>query len=308
MFLFGAFPEVLRLTPLEVITLTFLVDRLTTIGCDGFPITIWHILMALTVLLLASAGWHVPQSLPCHTLGCRALTCMCCYQLAPSCPFMATLSFLDPTFGKQGRVLCDQAEDVMADSQFPIPQGMPHSIHPQRQSDAGNIDAVTPGALPTAGFSGPASVLTSNLIQPACDLCRPFEENVPDSIGCENLQRQVGCHACQALGCWRTKPSCPFYGRDREGHRDASFGDNVPHMHQTRIEILKDGVALQPGRRLSQSWWIGHNIVLRIEGLHYCMGAASGDGFNCLIDTLRQSLGLVCNVSYVRRILEQWYL
>jgi len=71
-----------------------------------------------------------------------------------------------------------------------------------------------------------------------------------------------------------------------------------------QIEILKDGEALETDRILKPMWWIGHRIVIRIEGLDYFVGAASGDGCNCLIDSLRQCLNLICNVSYIRQVLE----
>ena len=69
-------------------------------------------------------------------------------------------------------------------------------------------------------------------------------------------------------------------------------------MSQTRIEILKDDEALETGRILAPMWWINHRIVIRIEGVDYFMGAASGEDCNCLIDTLRQCFDLVCNVSW----------
>lgn len=86
---------------------------------------------------------------------------------------------------------------------------------------------------------------------------------------------------------------------------DAGLGDNVPHMRQTRIEILKDGVSLETGMQLGALWWNGHSIVVRIEGREYSMGAASGDGCNCLIDTFRQCMHLICNVSLIRGLLER---
>ena len=137
-----------------------------------------------------------------------------------------------------------------------------------------------------------------------CELCWPREDNVLNSVQCANLQRQQGCHSCGRVGCWSTKRACLFYNRDRENHPDAGVGDDVAHIHQMHIEILKDGEALQTGRILAPMWWIGHRIVIRIEGLDYFVGAASGDGCNCLVDSLRQCFNMICNVSYVRQVLE----
>ena len=74
-----------------------------------------------------------------------------------------------------------------------------------------------------------------------CTQCWPFKDNVLNSMACENLQRLKGCHACGTVGCWTTNSVCAFYNRHREHHQDADVGDNVPHMSQTCIEILKDG-------------------------------------------------------------------
>ena len=121
-----------------------------------------------------------------------------------------------------------------------------------------------------------------------CELCWPREDNGRNSMECENLQRREGCHACGRVGCCTTRLVCPFYNRGRENHRATGLGNNVPHMAQTRIEILKDDAAVDTGRILVPMWWISHRIVIRIEGVDYFMGAASGHGCNCLIDTLRQ--------------------
>ena len=138
-----------------------------------------------------------------------------------------------------------------------------------------------------------------------CELCWPLEHNAPNSTQCQDLQRREGCHACGTVGCWRTSRGCPFFNRHREVHPDAGLGDNVPHMVQTRIQILKDDVAVPTGRPLVAMWWLNHRITVRIESVDYYMGRASGSGCNCLIDTLRQCLNLVCNVSYVRQLLEE---
>ena len=43
-----------------------------------------------------------------------------------------------------------------------------------------------------------------------------------------------------------------------------------------------------------------------IDSQSYQLGSASGDGYNCLIDTLRQKLpGVICSVSGVRAALEE---
>ena len=100
----GTFQHILSLTPLEVCALTSLTDGLATIGGNVFPNMMWQNLLAVMVLLLATAGWHVPQQLPCHSLMCRTLSCMCCYVLRSTHPMLVPVAFFVPTFGKQGRL------------------------------------------------------------------------------------------------------------------------------------------------------------------------------------------------------------
>ena len=91
------------------------------------------------------------------------------------------------------------------------------------------------------------------------------------------------CAACDQLG--HDAASCPFFaGRAREAHPDAALGDTVPHMFQ--MDVRRDGAF----------FWV--------DGRKYRRGYASGRDNNCLIDTLRQKLGLICNVEWVRSQLQ----
>ena len=67
-------------------------------------------------------------------------------------------------------------------------------------------------------------------------------------------------------------------------HRDADWGDSVPHLTQTA--------------------WHREGELVVIEGRLYEQGHASGHENNCLIDTLRQSLGIEADASWVREQLE----
>ena len=66
------------------------------------------------------------------------------------------------------------------------------------------------------------------------------------------------------------------------------LGDNVPHMRQLAWEVLP--------RRTAQ----GAQVV-RVEGQDFFAGEANGDQNNCLIDTLRQQLGVVADLGAVRK-------
>ena len=78
----------------------------------------------------------------------------------------------------------------------------------------------------------------------------------------------------------------------------------MPHISETRIRILADGVEQIAANR-APNWYRGHVLDIEIDGKGYHLGSASGDGYNCLIDTLRQVLpGIMCNVAAVRSALE----
>ena len=125
-----------------------------------------------------------------------------------------------------------------------------------------------------------------------------------DSSQCHAFQREHGCHACDKKGCWTSSSTCVFRNRNREDHVDASLGDNVDHMRRTSIECFVDGIKVAHNARRRPNWWYGHDVEFHIDGKAFRMGIASGDGCNCLIDTIRQALDIECDVSEVRAHLE----
>ena len=81
-------------------------------------------------------------------------------------------------------------------------------------------------------------------------------------------------------------------------------GDNVPHISETRIRIVADGVE-QTAANKAPYWYQDKVLEIEVDGRSYHLGCASGDGFNCLIDTLRQALpSVMCSVAAVRSALE----
>ena len=133
-----------------------------------------------------------------------------------------------------------------------------------------------------------------------CSICPPhFTDG-----GCVEFQAAHGCHACDRRGCWRANLSCPFFLRSRDEHRDAGWGDSIPHMRETHITCVADGSNI--GGRRSQQWWRQFHDVRFIvdETEHFVMGTASGDECNCLIDTLRQQLNLDCDPRAVRAFVQ----
>ena len=78
----------------------------------------------------------------------------------------------------------------------------------------------------------------------------------------------------------------------------------MPHISETQIRISCNGVEQTEDPR-EPYWYRNQVIEIEVDGHAYRLGEASGDGCNCLIDTLRQKLqGIICNISWVRQELE----
>ena len=144
----------------------------------------------------------------------------------------------------------------------------------------------------------------------SCELCLRYKKvNVPGSPECKLLQQMRGCHACGITGCWIENRNCTFVGRSRVAHIDGTLGNNVPHFRgELNIRVLDNENPVKMSRTiLPADWWLWQNVVIEIDGDRYRMGSASGNGCNCLIDTLRQALDVVCNVDQIRHLLHQKY-
>ena len=116
------------------------------------------------------------------------------------------------------------------------------------------------------------------------------------------------CAKCGCIG--HASHECPSFPLPRgqvEGapnHPDCGWGDNVLHMSETCISIVADGVEQRAANR-APYWYRGQVLDIELDGQSYHLGSASGDGCNCLIDTLRQVLpGIMCGVAAVRSALE----
>lgn len=99
-----------------------------------------------------------------------------------------------------------------------------------------------------------------------------------------DAQAALECDACGKKGHLEGDPCCPFYGRERLRHVDALVrdGTKINHIRQINAHFTGSG-------------------QLAIGGTLYRPGHASGNGYNCLIDSLRQCLNLECNVATVRQ-------
>ena len=95
------------------------------------------------------------------------------------------------------------------------------------------------------------------------------------------------CARCDRLGCAPGLATCFFYGRLRDTHPDAGWGDTVPHL--TQIE-----------------WSLEEDLIV-MHGKRFRQGFASGQGCNCLIDTLRSKLSLDVSLAAVRADLRKLF-
>ena len=83
------------------------------------------------------------------------------------------------------------------------------------------------------------------------------------------------------------------------------LGDTVPHISEIHIRISVN-VFEQTEAHREPFRYQGKGLETNVDGHGYHLGSASGAGYNCLIDTSRQTLpGIICSVSSVRAKLEK---
>ena len=111
------------------------------------------------------------------------------------------------------------------------------------------------------------------------------------------------CHRCDTIG--HTADACLFFTNERDAYPDAGWGDTTPHLQQTQIFIKAERHDVERNQRLP-GLWNGQQLEISVDGIWFVLGSASGEGCNCLIDTLRQLLPtFVCDVALVRAELER---
>ena len=84
----------------------------------------------------------------------------------------------------------------------------------------------------------------------------------------------------------------------------------MPHMNETAIAIIADGVELVKGDRRRSGWMSKcQRATVEVGDKRFSVGRASGGGMNWLIGTLRQVVagGVGCDVHFVRHMLELAY-
>ena len=168
---------------------------------------------------------------------------------------------------------------------------------------AGAADSPRVPPLATSSSSGSApgtraSCTSQHSVAPLCPFCLRAGRACPaGSVSCTEWQSETGCHACGKCGCYTTNASCSFYGRGRVPHVDASeHGVVAPDI----LERSVVQVTVDPRTRTT---WLAFRYAGAAHRLF--VGHASGQGNNCLIDTLRQLLNdhgfrVVADAAWVR--------
>ena len=152
--------------------------------------------------------------------------------------------------------------------------------------------------------------LATEHVESVADLLEHFEVGVAIASSASAAQAAefgnaglIRCERCDQIG--HTADACPFFASGRADHSDASWGDTVPHLQQTQISITSNGNIVERSQ-LQPGWWEGQRVEVSVNNHWFVLGKASGEGCNCLIDTLRQLLPTtMCNVSSIRAELER---
>ena len=76
----------------------------------------------------------------------------------------------------------------------------------------------------------------------------------------------------------------------------------MPHIIQIDLQIFEAGAEWVRGTTLHGNWQRGDDVVVKVDGNSFRVGAASGTDMNCLIDALKQVVGggIDCDVEAVR--------
>ena len=78
----------------------------------------------------------------------------------------------------------------------------------------------------------------------------------------------------------------------------------MPHMREVNVVCVADGSVREGQQNIN--WWLGRQVHFVFQrDLVYFMGSASGDECNCLIDSLRQCLDVICDVARVRSLVQR---
>ena len=147
-----------------------------------------------------------------------------------------------------------------------------------------------------ASTSSSSSTSTANVTTP-CVWCLRFGiRTAPGNARCLELQREFGCHRCDKVGC--CDANCSSFKRPRPNVSDAPTTGTAAAdiFERTPVQIRRERGNL--------------NVFVEFSGRSFIKGFASGDGYNCLIQTLLACLndnGILCvaDVPWIREELRR---
>jgi len=137
---------------------------------------------------------------------------------------------------------------------------------------------------------------TDDALEPGADTPAQADDDSSQNAACSSCGNFS--HASNA------SPLCPYHGKARGA---LPWPVNAQDRKDTAMHIQELGGKI---RHRSQLAWrplptIAACERVEVKGEEYRLGSASGSSNNCLIDTLRQCMGIDANIARVRRDMQQ---
>ena len=152
----------------------------------------------------------------------------------------------------------------------------------------------------TGGATSSSSSSSANIANASttCAWCLRFGvRTLPGSGQCLETQRDNGCHRCDEIGC--CDANCKHFKNERPNVAEAGDGSGraaADIFERTPVQIHRDAG--------------NQNVVVEFDNRSFIKGFASGDGCNCLIETLLACLNdndlrCIADVPWIRQELRR---
>ena len=174
---------------------------------------------------------------------------------------------------------------------FPRPAGRPRALSPPMPPDAAPPPLSATPSQPSAMAPPPEPVFPrlARRQRSRASSSRVANEVAPDTLRCKNCDKQGHADNTDRL--------CPFFGRNRDPHRDAEqgTGGSAPHMDQINAErvdggFLLDGTLYREGRGVVGAPHTPEQNNCLIDSLRQCLSEALGSHFYCNRNLVRADL------------------